>query len=165
MAAARICRRPWSRYARGQKSHFILFFCQTQSFLVLPDPEFRTTIIISEALPAAGGVDFPDSSVKWWQPSPLPANEKALPCLNLQQIFFCLQCSLQQHKLPKVVLSVQDLETLPGSEITDGRWARGSLRRCRGQDTSCSSARCPPWERRLPKRPLSSRSSNHRAPD
>lgn len=85
VAAARICRRPWSRDVWGQKSLFCLFFffCQTQSCLVLPDPELRTAITIHEALTTAGGVDFPDSSGKWWQPSPLPASEKALPCLNL----------------------------------------------------------------------------------
>lgn len=83
----------------GDRSHFFVcsfFFCQTQSCLVLPDPELRTAITIHEALTTAGGVDFPDSSGKWWQPSPLPASEKALPCLNLlwETVVFCRRESL-----------------------------------------------------------------------
>lgn len=47
---------------------------------------------------------------------------------HLQQIFFPFQCSPQQHKLPEAALSVEDLGTLPGSEVTHRHWVRGSLR-------------------------------------
>lgn len=100
VAAARICRRLSVVSIRlGTEVTFLFvlfFFCQTQSCLVLPDPELRTAITIHEALTTAGGVDFPDSSGKWWQPSPLPASKKALPCLNLlwETVVFCRRESL-----------------------------------------------------------------------
>lgn len=66
-------------------------FCQSQSCPSLPNFKFRTT----EALNTANVVCFPDSSVKLWQPSPFPANERGLPCqsLNICRYFPPLRCS------------------------------------------------------------------------